>query len=278
MSTSANIVPFPATAGLASMPMYTLPEQEDVVAAWWRGVARHMRAAGASRAPELLTKPDSVLEHWLDKNLLFSQTCGFPLMFLLEGRVRMVATPIYDAPGCDGPTYRSMIIVPEDLNVSDLRDLRGLDVAVNARDSQSGFNALRALVASVSEPGDQFFERTVMTGAHRDSLKAVQDKSVQCAAIDGVTLALHQRYRPDLTNGIRILCETEAAPGLPFITRGDVTDDELQALREGLFAALDDPELKPLADKQLLTGAAALELEDYAVIKEMAAAGAQVEL
>jgi len=41
---------------------------------------------------------------------------------------------------------------------------------------------------------------------------------------------------------------------------------------------LDDPELKPLADKQLLTGAAALELEDYAVIKEMAAAGAQVEL
>ena len=278
MITSADVVPFPTTAGLASLPMYTLPEQADTVSAWWRGLGRHMREAGVSRAPEFLTKPDSVMEHWVDDKLLFSQTCGFPLIFLLEDRVRMVATPIYDAPGCDGPTYRSMIIVPDDLDVEGLADLRGLDVAVNERDSQSGFNAFRATVASVAEPGAPFFGRTVMTGAHRDSLRAVQDHSVQCAAIDGVTLALQQRYRPDLMAGVRILCETEPAPGLPFITRGDVSDDELEALRDGLFAALADPELKPLADKQLLTGAEVLELEDYAVIREMATAGAQVEL
>ncbi len=278
MSDTADIVPFPSMAGLASMPMYTLPELESTVADWWRGVARHMRAAGVHQAPEFLTSPGAVLDHWLDEKLVFSQTCGFPLMFLLDDRVRLVATPIYDAPGCDGPTYRSMIIVPEDLDVSTLSDLSSLTVAINGRDSQSGFNAFRALVATVTEPDEKFFDRTIMTGAHSDSIKAVRQRTAHCAAIDGVTFALHQRYRPDAVAGIRILCETEAAPGLPFITSGKTSDDELAAIRDGLFAALADPELMPLADKQLLKGAAVLELEDYGVIKEMAAAGAAVDL
>jgi ABC-type phosphate/phosphonate transport system substrate-binding protein len=276
--TTADIVPFPTTAGLASMPMYTLAETEDTVVAWWRGVARHMRACGVARAPEILTKPAVPLDHWLDDRLLFSQTCGFPLMFLLEGRVRVVATPIYDAPGCEGATYRSMIIVPDDLDVESIGDLHGLDVAINSRDSQSGFNAFRALLATVVEGGEKFFGRTMMTGAHADSIKAVRDGTAQCAAIDGVTYALHQRYQPDNLTGIRILCETAAAPGLPFITGGDVSDDELQAIRDGLFAAFADPELIPLADKQLLKGAAILDLQDYEIIKDMATIGALVDL
>lgn len=278
MNPTADIVPFSATTGLASLPMYTLPELEPTVTQWWRGVARHMRDAGVSRAPDLLITPHSVLDHWLDENLLFSQTCGFPLMFLLDNRVRMVATPVYDAPGCDGPAYRSMVIVHEDLDVSNLSELRGKDVAINGRDSQSGFNTLRASVAKASSANGNFFGQTIVTGGHGNSIKAVQDKTAHCAAIDGVTLALYQRYKPTDVEGIRILCETDPAPGLPFVTRGDTNDDEIQALRDGLFAALADPDLIPLAEKQLLKGAAVLELQDYAVIKDMAEVGAHVEL
>src|SRR5690554_1092580 len=32
--------------------MYALPELEDTIAAWWRGIAEHMRQAGAPALPE----------------------------------------------------------------------------------------------------------------------------------------------------------------------------------------------------------------------------------
>ena len=280
MSNSAAIVPFPGSVGLASLPMYTLPEIEDSVSAWWRGVARHMRAAGISHAPDILTQPDSVMDNWTDKNLVFSQTCGFPLVYLLGEQARMIATPIYDAPGSDGPNYRSMIIVPDDLDVSTFADLQHMDAAVNAWDSQSGFNAFRALVASntAKKTDEKFFARTIITGSHEGSMNAVRTRTAHCACIDGVTLALFQRYRPDALGGVRILCETDWAPGLPFITHGDASDDELQALRDGLFAALADPELAPLADKQLLKGAAVLELSDYRKISDMVEQGSNVQL
>lgn len=280
MNDSADCTAFPDTVGTASLPMYTLPEITDTVDKWWRGVARHMRTAGACTTPDTLVQPTSVLEHWTDENLVFSQTCGFPLIYLLKNKVRMIATPIYDAPGCKGPDYRSMIIVPKSLNAGEFTDLRHLDAAVNTRDSQSGFNAFRALISGATEnqPDEKFFARTIVTGSHEGSIDAVRTGAAQCACIDGVTLALFRRYRPSALKGIRVLCETDRAPGLPFITHGETTDQNLQALRDGLFSALRDPELVPLADAQLLKGATVLEADDYDRISQMAEQGAGVHL
>ncbi len=278
MTNSAEIIPYPPPAGSASLPMYTLAEVEDTVGIWWRGLARHMREAGVTLTPETLSKPETLLDHWRSPNLIFSQTCGFPMLYLLGKAVRMVATPIYEAPGCEGPNYRSQIIVRDDLNIDSIADLENLDAAINSRDSQSGFNAFRASIAVLEPGGDRFFARTLVTGSHEGSILAVRARNAHCACVDGVTLELYRRYRPSVLEGVRILCETPAAPGLPFITRGSASNDEVQALRDGLFNALADPALVPFADQQLLKGAAVLEPEDYAPIRNMVEIGAALEL
>lgn len=278
MSPAADIIRLPSAARPAALPMYRMPEIEETVHAWWLGLARHLRDAGVERVPDKLEEPDDLPLHWLDRDLLFSQTCGFPLTHILEDRVTLVATPIYDAPGCDGMTYRSMIIVRNDLQVTTLADLQSCDVAINGWDSQSGFNALRARLADIATSGEKFFARTLVTAAHARSITAVRDGEAQCAAIDGVTLALFQRHRPEAVEGLRILDQTEAAPGLPYITRKDVSAGELDAIRTGLFAALADPDLADVRADLLLSGAALVERNAYDVIVEMEQRGRNVVL
>jgi len=276
VTSSVNIVRLPTAARPISLPMYALPEMTEQLHAWWLGLARHLRDAGVERVPDKLDEPTDIPVHWLDKDLLFSQTCGYPLTHLLEHRVTLIATPIYDAPGCDGILYRSMIIVRDDLNVSALEDLKSCDVAINNWDSQSGFNALRARISDLATPGERFFGRTMITTSHTRSIAAVMNGEAQCASIDGVTLALFQRHRPDVVSGLRVLDQTDPAPGLPYITRKDISDDELEALRTGLFAALADPELSDARADLLLKGAECIDLDAYDAIRHMEAIGTGV--
>jgi len=199
--------------------MYVLPEMRESLHAWWSGLAHHLREAGVERVPAELDEPSDMPVHWLDQDLLLSQTCGYPLTHVLKDRVTLVATPIYEAHGCDGVMYKSMVVVSESLDVETIQDLHQCDVAINNWDSQSGFNSLRAKIAPYAASGERFFARTLVTTSHARSIEAVLAGDAQCAAIDGVTLALFKRHRPDRVAGLRILDQTEAVPGLPYITR-----------------------------------------------------------
>ena len=276
MSSGANILRFPNTPRPASLPMYIMPELEGTVTNWWHGVAHHMREQGVENVPDVLSVPEDRIQHWLDPDLLFSQTCGYPLTHILAERVTVIAIPIYDAPGCEGSEYSSMVIVPENLKVDTLADLSGLDVAINGWDSHSGFNIFRAMVAEVAEPGERFFLRTLVTNSHARSIAALRNKEAQCAAIDAVTLALIGKHRPEELEGIRILCQSPMAPGLPYVTSGSVSEDELQKLQTGLFAALADTDLMPLAENLLIKGATLPGPADYQRIIDIEKAGASV--
>jgi hypothetical protein len=49
----------------ASLPMYDLPETEDVTRTLWHGVVEHLRSAGIPDVPVALTRHFIVPEHWL---------------------------------------------------------------------------------------------------------------------------------------------------------------------------------------------------------------------
>jgi len=170
------------------------------------------------------------------------------------------------------------LIIPKKhvTDVASLEDLQQCDVAINNWDSQSGFNSLRAKIAPYAASGERFFARTLVTTSHARSIEAVLAGDAQCAAIDGVTLALFKRHRPDRVAGLRILDQTEAVPGLPYITRKNIDRDELERLRCGLFAALGDSALSEARAELLLTGAEVIEPDAYAVILDMETAGKDV--
>ncbi len=226
----------------ASLPMYDLAAVRDATDAWWSGLARHFTAAGIDSVPDALTRPGGGTGHWCAPRLLFSQTCGYPLVTALAGKVAVVATPVYDAPGCEGPRYSSMVVVGADSTARELADLSGARCALSSAGSWSGHHALRVLAAPMCSAGPLFGE-AVASGGHAASIAMVAAGEADLAAIDCVTFALMADHMPESIAGIRILCQTPSAPGLPYITALSGGETGLRRLRDGLLAALGDPAL-----------------------------------
>ncbi|MEF8834345.1 MAG: PhnD/SsuA/transferrin family substrate-binding protein, partial [Halofilum sp. (in: g-proteobacteria)] len=128
--------------------MYDLPVVQAATDAWWHGLARHMRAAGLVDVPDALARDP--VPGWTSADLLFSQTCGYPLTHALADQVEPLCTPAYAAPGCDGAWYASALIVRADGDATALADLRGGVCAFNAPDSHSGCNVLRRMIAPLA--------------------------------------------------------------------------------------------------------------------------------
>lgn len=259
---------------VASLPMYDLPELRSVADAWWQGLAGAIRAEGIAEVPEALDRRAAYREVWLLPDLLMSQTCGYPLTHDLRGRVTLLATPCYDAPGCEDAEYCSLVLVAADDPAADIVDLRGRRCAVNSHDSQSGANALKALIASRGGQG-RFFGNVVVSGGHAASVAMVAAGEADVVAIDCVSHALLSRYRPHALAGTRVLCRTPSAPNLPYITRRTAESDLLRRLRTGIARAFADPRLSELRGALFLAGVAELPLSAYDRILDMENAAAR---
>ncbi len=222
---------------LVSWPMYAV--DPVAVTNFWRLMRRVLGGSGFVDLPAFLTEPEDLVTHWRDQHLLVSHTCGFPFATALAGAVRYVATPRFRAPGCEGTFYRSAVVVRRNESAPTLADMAGRRAAFNSRDSQSGYNSLRALVAPLAVHG-RFFCDTLETGAHRRSLHAVATGAADLAAIDVVTLALITDQAPEKTANLRVLCHTAPAPGLPLIARAGMSDADLGRLRSAVALACQD--------------------------------------
>jgi ABC-type phosphate/phosphonate transport system substrate-binding protein len=250
-----------------SLGMYDLPEVRWATDALWAAVAARLAVQGIPAAAEL-TRDVALHDLWTDPALLFSQTCGNPYVRRYRGWLRLVATPCYAAPGCDGPRYRSLLVARQGGSETGLADFRGAVCAVNDWDSLSGWVAFAAVLPDAPE---RFFRAAVVTGAHVASMAAVAAGEADIAAIDCVTHALVQRHRPAALDGLRVVGTTALAPGLPFVTRRGIDDATVDALRAALRDVIADPDLAEARDALLLDGIEILEEADYDVIPALPA-------
>jgi ABC-type phosphate/phosphonate transport system substrate-binding protein len=248
---------------LASIAMYAAREPlAEATSQLWQFLRDMLKAAGISDVPDALDHDIPYDAAWLDPQLLLSQTCGFPYVKRLRDRVRLVATPAYGFPGCEGATMCSFIVVRQDFPAETVVDLRGTRAAINSPDSNSGANLFRASVAPLAG-SDRFFSDIVETGSHHGSLVAVATDRADVAAIDCITFENFRRFRPDVVEGIRVLSRTMSGPGLPLITRGDASDAEIEIMRDALKASLTEPSLAATREVLGLVGFEYLTPEDY---------------
>jgi ABC-type phosphate/phosphonate transport system substrate-binding protein len=238
--------------------MYDLPEVRAATETFWQATAARL---GIS-VP--LDRPDDWMEAWRRPDLLFSQTCGYPLTHEFAGKLRLVATPHYAAPGCDGPRYCSLLMAREK---RPLPAFRGAVAAFNSRDSMSGMLALKAMFAPFAQEG-AFFSRAVETGGHLVSLASLQEGKADVAAIDCVTVAYVRRYRPQALAGLVEVGRSPPVPGLPYVTAGGNID----RLRHALIEVFADDSLAETRQALLLDGLSILSEADYAVIPRMESA------
>ena len=251
-----------AETRLASLPMYCEAEVRPATERWWAGLARHMRERGVSGVPDALTWPDDYHGHWRAPGLLFSQTCGYPLVNVLGPAVRLVATPSYDAPGCGAASYAAHVIVPEDSGAQTVADLRGRRLATNGTGSYSGYHVWRQMLPAGADPRS-FFGEIVASGSHRASIRLVAAGEADACAVDCVTHALLSDQAGKELRGTRILTSSPTALGMPYVTGAATSDDDIAKMRDGLRAAIADPSLAPHRDVLRLTGASVLTAEDY---------------
>ncbi len=233
--------------------MYDLPELRPATDALWAAIAARLRDRGVA-APEALSRSTDLPALWTDRRLLLGQTCGYPLVTSLAGKVALIATPAYLAEGCDGAFYRSAVVVRASDNAGSLADLRGRRCAVNDAASNSGMNVLRAAIAPLANGAARFFAETIMTGAHAASVTAVADGRADVAAIDCVTWAHLQHWRPEAAGKLRVLTWTEATPGLPLIAAAATSDETRSALAGALEDVAADPALAEMRAALLLEG------------------------
>ncbi len=251
-----------AETRLASLPMYCEDEVRPATERWWAGLARHLRECGVEGVPETLTWPDDYQGHWRSPGLLFSQTCGYPYVNVLGSAVKLIATPSYDAPGCERAGYGAHVIVRESAEAQSVRDLRGCRLAVNGMTSYSGYHVWRNILPA-GDDVRSFFGEIVASGSHRASICLVAAGEAGACAVDCVTHALLSDQVPETLRGTRILTSSPTAPALPYVTAAATPDEEIAKMREGLRAAIADPSLAPARRELRLTGASVLTDDDY---------------
>ena len=261
---------------VASLPMYDFPELRGAHDAFWAALGARLEATGASNVPPGLTRNLPHSDVWRHPSLLFAQGCEYPLATSFSDCVRLVATPIYSAAGCEGKRYRSAIVVRGAgaqggavafgaaverggdvdgvLEASGtLADFRGRRCAINELDSNSGMSLLRAAVAPLAT-GGRFFGSIVVSGSHLRSVEMVASGEADIAAIDCVSFAHFQRLYPAVVGQLRILSWTPSGPSLPFITARSASDETVRMLRSALADVFDDDGLAPVREQLLLNG------------------------
>ncbi|KVL30559.1 phosphate/phosphite/phosphonate ABC transporter substrate-binding protein [Burkholderia sp. MSMB1835] len=228
---------------IAVLPMYNVTPRHTTL---WRALLRDALDGFANAGgPAGVALPDAPFDDlhalWRRDDLLLSQTCGYPYRMLgLCDAVRLVATPAFDAHGCDGARYSSVLVVSARAHAGGATTLaacRGLRAAFNGEDSHSGMNAFRHAIAPHARDG-RFFGSVTPFGSHLNVLRALASGEADCAAIDCVTFAYVRDALPGLLTDIRIVGTTASAPGLPFIASRALADTQVGALQDALDRAV----------------------------------------
>jgi ABC-type phosphate/phosphonate transport system substrate-binding protein len=236
----------------ASLPMYNLPEMRLVNAGFWEALRELLIEAGLRDVPETLSFDRPPVPERIGPEVLFSQTCGYPLETIFSGQAVRLGTPCYDAAGCDGPSHCGLFIVPAGSSARELCDLRGGVFLFNNRDSNSGVNLPRRALAEIAN-GRPFFSKVVETGSHAGNLDRIARAEADATAVDNVTYAFWSYYRPDAVWRVRVLASTPPSPAIPFVTCVATPPATVQILRKALRVLAHEARYEAVRNGLLLT-------------------------
>ena len=133
--------------------------------------------------------------------LFLGQVCGWPVV-QQPNYFKILAIPHYNAKGCDGFFYSSVIITHSDNHEHySLNDIINIDshkyiVAMNSRNSCSGCLLFAATLGK--NVMKKLSKNILWTGSHINSIEAISTRRADFASIDCVTFELIRKNRPDL--------------------------------------------------------------------------------
>lgn len=226
---------------IASLGMYDRAEVQASNDRLWALMRDGLRSAGLS-APDHLTRgPEAYWPAWEARDLVLSQTCGFPYRVKLHGKVTLVGTPDFNVEGCAPGHYRSVFVAAKTDARRDVLQFDGASLAFNEDLSQSGWAAPQNFALSQGIE----LRPALRTGGHLLSARAVAEGRAEIAALDAITWAIIQRHEAFAAN-LQVVGVTDPTPGLPYISARGADAGLLFDIVAAAIAAL------PAADKSAL--------------------------
>ncbi|MBI1777091.1 MAG: PhnD/SsuA/transferrin family substrate-binding protein [Proteobacteria bacterium] len=254
--------------------MYNLPEMRSANAAFWAALCRVLTEYGIA-TPEALTFERPPVPERIGAEVLFSQTCGYPLETIFRGQAARLGTPCYDAPGCIGPTHCGVFVIPMRSSADKLSDLRGGTFLLNSRHSNSGMNLPRRALADIAG-GRPFFGRIVETGSQPGNLDRIAREEADATCVDCVTYAFWCRYRSEAASRTRILAQTPPSPAIPFVTSAATSPETVAVLRQALRRLVSEEQFAAERAGLLVTDIVDVPEERYRALLDYEKAAAQL--
>ncbi|RMF26377.1 MAG: phosphate/phosphite/phosphonate ABC transporter substrate-binding protein, partial [Chloroflexi bacterium] len=168
-------------------------------------------------------------------------------------------------------TYQALIIVPADSPYRRFEDLRGRRFAFTDPLSNSGRLYVQYRLAQMGETPESFFQESIYTYSHDNSIRAVAQGIVDGATVDSLVFDALVRSEPDLGARLRVI-ERSRPFGIPPVVVHPNLDPALKAaVRQALLTMHQDPQGRQAlavlhVDRFVLSDPAA-----YAEIRQMAA-------
>ena len=251
--------------------MYDFPEVQSSTKAILDALSEAFSKLGDSSQaafPESSIHAD-LMRMWKDDSTLFSQSCGLPFVEDLHDYVDIVATLKWSGISDERGWYRTVIVAREDLGVSSLGEVGGLQPVITNTQSLSGWCSLGVALSDIGV-GASYVLPYAESEGHAKSLQFLQDKRADFASIDPGTFQLLQRHRPALTDGLRVIGNGPLVPATPMHV-SKVRTAEFGALQDAVLEVFSRPELAGARAEIGIDGAVAMNANDYSLIPGLVA-------
>jgi len=150
---------------------------------------------------------------------------------------QLVATPEVQ----NSHFYHSYLIVNKTSAFRNLEDLRGRVFAFSDPDSNTGKLVPTYWLRQMGEKVETFFEKTIYTYSHDNSILAVAKELVDGAAVDGLIWEYYQRKNPISTSKTRIIRKSEPYGIPPMVASNAIPSELMTKIRRLLFSMHEDP-------------------------------------
>jgi ABC-type phosphate/phosphonate transport system substrate-binding protein len=216
--------------------------------------------------------PLPIASLWREPGLCGAFMCGLPFV-RADRAMQPIAAPVPSPARYAGlPRYCSEFLVRDDGGFHSLDDTFGHRIGWMPQDSQSGFNAPRALLAQHVSG-----ERRTLYGESRGPfmtpaqlLGALRSGDVDVVAIDGFYLDLVRLHEPSLLRDLRTVAATPWTP-IPLLVAAPDVDGALVArLRECLVTLHEQPSATQYLRAVALARFVEPDIGSYARLLEMA--------
>ena len=144
--------------------------------------------------------------------------------------------------------YRAYLIVNTARPYERLEDLRGKTFAFTDRESNTGRLVPIYWLALMRQRPEAFFQESVFTYSHDNSILAVAKGLVDGAVVDGLVWDHFARTHPEVTSKTRIIRRSEPYGIPPLVASSSLSRSERDQIRNVILTAHQDPRGRKILD------------------------------